>query len=186
MVARRRDRASTCAALLDAARRRFSREGYDAVSVRDVAADAGVDPALVFRYFGSKPALFREATAPPPTDPAAGEGEPEGGLAARLLRSVVTDQGSPAGEQQLLALLRSSGHEAARDRLQRQMCDGYVAAFAAEAVAADRDLRAELVGALLLGIAIQRSVVRTPALSAASAQDVEPLFEAAVAALLGR
>lgn len=185
MPGRKRDRAATGAALLAAARRRFARDGYDAVSVRDVAGEVGVDAALVFRYFGSKSALFGAATGPAPVDDAGADVDADpGGLPRRLLRSVVTDDEPAAGQEQLLALLRSSGHEEARSRLERQMCDGYVGAFAALADPSDRELRAELVGALLLGIAVQRSLVRTPALTAASAERVEPLFTAAVEALL--
>ncbi|GAA1330038.1 TetR/AcrR family transcriptional regulator [Pseudonocardia xinjiangensis] len=181
---RRRDRAATHAALLEAAQRRFASEGYDAVSVRDVAADAGVDAALVFRYFGSKAGLFRAATSPLPAPADLADGSAEA-LPGRLLRAVVPDAGQPVGEEQLLALLRSSGHAEARAQLHRQMCDGYVAALAELAEEPGRDLRAELVGALLLGISLQRSVVGTPALAAASAAEIEPLFDAAVTALLG-
>jgi AcrR family transcriptional regulator len=125
-MVRRRDRAATCAALLAAAQRRFAHEGYDAVSVRDVAGDVGVDAALVFRYFGSKAGLLREATSPAPTENRAGDALP-----ARLLHAVLPDEGRPAGEEQL--------------QLQRQMRDGYVASLAELAAEPQRDLRAELV-----------------------------------------
>ena len=46
---RRRDAAATRAALLAAACQRFIRDGYDHTSVRDIAADVGVNQALVFR-----------------------------------------------------------------------------------------------------------------------------------------
>jgi len=45
-------------AILRAARAAFADRGYDAVSIRSVARDAGVDPALVHRFYGSKEALF--------------------------------------------------------------------------------------------------------------------------------
>ena len=60
-VARKRDAATTRAAILAAARQAFSGSGYDSVGVRDIAARAGVTAALVNRYFGSKRALFAEA-----------------------------------------------------------------------------------------------------------------------------
>ena len=49
---RARNAAATRAAILQAARRRFAREGYDQTGLREVAADAGVDAALISRYFG--------------------------------------------------------------------------------------------------------------------------------------
>ncbi len=57
--ARESSAAGTRSALLEAAAVRFGRYGYDGASVRDIARDAGVDAALVYRYFGSKDALFR-------------------------------------------------------------------------------------------------------------------------------
>lgn len=55
----RRGREASTAAILDAAQELFSEHGYDAVSVRDVAARAGVSHALVHRYLGGKAELFR-------------------------------------------------------------------------------------------------------------------------------
>ena len=55
----RRGREATTTAILDAAEELFSERGYAAVSVRDVAARAGVSHALVHRYIGSKAELFR-------------------------------------------------------------------------------------------------------------------------------
>ena len=56
---RKRDSAATRAAILQAARRRFASEPFEQVGVRNVASDAGVDAALIARYFGSKEDLFR-------------------------------------------------------------------------------------------------------------------------------
>src|ERR1700681_871588 len=53
------------AAILDAARRHFAAAGYDATSLRAIAADAGVDAAVVLHFFGSKAALFREVVGWP-------------------------------------------------------------------------------------------------------------------------
>jgi AcrR family transcriptional regulator len=55
----------TRAAILEAARAAFAERGYDAVSVRAVAREAGVDPALVHRFYGSKEELFVAAMALP-------------------------------------------------------------------------------------------------------------------------
>lgn len=60
-VPRKRDAAGTRAAILEAAQGQFARLGYDCAVLRDIARDAGVDVALVKRYFGGKEALFLEA-----------------------------------------------------------------------------------------------------------------------------
>src|ERR1700738_5710718 len=58
---RPRNAAQTRADILSAARRRFGSEGYERTTLRAVAADVGVDAALVIRYFGSKQNLFAVA-----------------------------------------------------------------------------------------------------------------------------
>jgi AcrR family transcriptional regulator len=179
---RRRNRAATRAALLDAARRRFAAHGFDGVSVRDIAADAGVDPALIFRYFGSKPALFEEAA----TVGGAPADVPAEDLPARLLRGVLDEGDRDGTDHPLLALLRSSGHEQARLQLHRQMCEGFLDTFAELAGGPQARLRAELLGALLLGISVQRAVVRTPALADADPAEVERIFAEMARAALGR
>lgn len=60
---RTRDRAATETRILAAARRLFARTGYDRVTVRAIAAEAGANPALISRYFGSKQLLFGEVVA---------------------------------------------------------------------------------------------------------------------------
>src|SRR5437868_4121852 len=56
--ARSRDRDRTHAEILDAARRSFATRGYAHSGMREIAAAAGITPALVVRYFGSKEQLF--------------------------------------------------------------------------------------------------------------------------------
>jgi AcrR family transcriptional regulator len=58
---RKRDAEATRAAILDAAKAQFALLGYDRAVLRDIAREAGIDVALVKRYFGGKEALFVEA-----------------------------------------------------------------------------------------------------------------------------
>ena len=58
---RKRNAEATRAAILEAAKTQFARSGYDLTSLRDIAAEAGADVALIKRYFGGKEALFTEA-----------------------------------------------------------------------------------------------------------------------------
>src|ERR1044071_3794931 len=53
----------TRAAILKAAQELFAELGYERTTVRDVAARASIDPAMVMRYFGSKEGLFARASA---------------------------------------------------------------------------------------------------------------------------
>ncbi len=57
---------TTRGAIAEAARRQFAELGYDRTTLRGIAGEAGVDVALVARFYGSKDALFREVMALPP------------------------------------------------------------------------------------------------------------------------
>ena len=63
LTVRSRDAARTRAAILKAAQEAFATLGYMQAGVREIAAEAGADPALVRRYFGSKQKLFEAALA---------------------------------------------------------------------------------------------------------------------------
>lgn len=181
----KRDKEATRARLLEAARLRFARQGYDATSVRDIARDSGVDATLIFRYFGSKKQLFDQATAAArPTDLLEGSEEE---LVARMVRTVVDhDWTEYGGEHPLVAMLRSSAHEDARQRIRTEVCDTYVNALRDLAEGEDAELRAELLSAWMVGIGILRSVVATPALAEARAADLAPHVATVATGLLGR
>ncbi|WP_344243289.1 TetR family transcriptional regulator [Actinocorallia libanotica] len=167
---RRRDRAATRAALLEAARLRFSRQGFDGTGVREIAADAGVDAALVFRYFGSKEKLYAEAVhVEIPQGLTDGPPRPLTRVTDELLYDVVFgDWEKFDGEHPLLVMLRSAHRPAVRDQLRDRLCDGYLRDFAERLGGGDAALRAELIGALLLGMGVMRSVVGSPALTEAT------------------
>ncbi|HET6743214.1 MAG TPA: TetR family transcriptional regulator [Kribbella sp.] len=59
MAEKKSDR--TRAAILAAARERFGADGYERATIRAIAADAAIDPAMVMRYYGSKERLFAAA-----------------------------------------------------------------------------------------------------------------------------
>jgi AcrR family transcriptional regulator len=99
----------TRGAILDAARAAFAARGYDAVSVRSVACDAGVDPALVHRFFGSKEQLFVAAMELPVAPRALVAAVLAGGLdgvGERLVRTLLTLWDTPGGFAPFLALVR--------------------------------------------------------------------------------
>ncbi|MFC6014370.1 TetR family transcriptional regulator [Nocardia lasii] len=106
---RRPGNADTKLAILDAARERFAGAGFDKTSIRAIAADADVDPALVHHYFGTKQQLFAAAVEFP-IDPAATldaiDAAPVEELGATIVRAVVTVWDSPAGPG-IVAMARS-------------------------------------------------------------------------------
>ncbi|HPM27281.1 MAG TPA: TetR family transcriptional regulator, partial [Methanothrix sp.] len=78
------------AGLLAAATERFVREGYDSVSLREIASDAGVDVSLVSRYFGGKDELFAEVLAACPSGTEMFEGDIHD-FGERLATKIVVD-----------------------------------------------------------------------------------------------
>jgi AcrR family transcriptional regulator len=182
---KRRDKAATRTALLDAARLRFAQNGYDGTGVREIAGDVGVDPALVFRYFGSKDELYAEAVHV--EIPAGLTGDPKRPLTHitdALLHDVVfADWEQFDGEHPLLVMLRSSGRPAIREQLREQICQGYLQDFTGRMGGENPALRAELVGALLLGMGVMRSLVGSPALSEATFEETRTLVARLVATL---
>lgn len=177
---RRRDAAATRQALLQAARSRFIRLGYDSTTLRDVAADVGVNLALIKRYFGSKEGLFKAAVASTPRFPG-GEGEfprDRAALAEALSHQLSADAWPEFGEHPVLMLLRASGDERV-DGMRRQALQDFsrqVLEAAGTRRAQDDDnerlLRAELVVALGVGVAVVRSAVGLQPLRDATSDDL--------------
>ena len=165
---RRRDAAATRAALLAAARELMAERGVEGTSTRDVAAAAGVNQALVYRYFGSKEKLFLEAVSDggeaaddimattPLTD------LPHTLLARALDRAEAI---GPAGS--LSALVTAANDDTVRAYLREKIHDGFGTRLAGRLDGPDTELRAELLAALITGIGFLRGKVCTPAVSAA-------------------
>src|ERR1700733_5017213 len=105
---RRRDADATRAAIFEAATRRFAYQGYEQSGVREIAADAGVDAAMVNRYFGSKDGLFTEVVERAFDIRYLVDGD-RATLAERLARKMVYGQEGSADERPipLLLILRS-------------------------------------------------------------------------------
>jgi len=167
---RRPGTSDTAAKILAAARARFAGVGYDLGTIRGIAAEAGVDPALVLHYFGSKEALFR-AAVDFPVDPA--QFVPQllapglEGLGARLVHFFLETWDSPAGRP-LLALIRSvvASDEAAA--LMREFVSREVLGRLARALKVDRpQLRASLAASTLIGMAMLRYVIKLEPLATA-------------------
>jgi AcrR family transcriptional regulator len=156
-VGRRRDATATKAALLSAARELFIERGFDHTTVRDIAALAGANQALLFRYFGSKEALFRAAMTNQGHQLLA-ETPPEQ-LVGRVLARMLAPDAPPAKDNPLYALLRSSAHEHTAAVFRDDLGARYRRVLASLTDADDAETRADLVLAWLLGIGLLRSVL---------------------------
>jgi len=178
-VPKSRDADNTRQLLLRAARRRFAHEGYAATKVRDIAADAGVNMALINRYFTSKEGLFEACLQR--VDKELGEASNPDLTLERIVQSVLTKVTASASDDeqlQLLLLLRTSGDERADD-IRRRILITFTERLAATAGWRSDDpatqpllLRAQLVIATSLGIVVLRSSIKIEPLTSASADEL--------------
>jgi AcrR family transcriptional regulator len=173
---RRPGPSSTRGQIVAAAASCFATAGYDATSVRRVAADAGVDPALVRRFFGGKEQLFTEvasALIDPARAVAAVASGPAEAAGARLLRYFLALLGDVDAPGPFLGLIRCAVTSEHAAGLLRQFLAERVLGEIAAGLDADRpELRAALVASQLVGLAVARYAVRLAPLTAAGADEL--------------
>lgn len=132
-----------------AAARLFAVSGYSGTTVRDIAAAAEVDPALVIRYFGSKEKLFIETMQSEAGAALALDGPLES-LGERLVRTILTTE--PQVRSTFLALVRASdtGNVGTVMRVSHEQ--GFVAPLLGRLEGPDRETRARLAAAMIGGL----------------------------------
>jgi len=161
--------------ILGAARASFAAFGYDRTTIRGVAADAGVDPALVHRFFGSKDELFAAALANAMTP---GERIPEllegdvGQLGERITRYFLSVWEAQPSRDVLIGMLRSAATNEHAATVMREFFSQEVLGRMAPSLGADARLRTTLVNSQLLGIAVSRYVLRIEPLASASPETI--------------
>ena len=165
--------APTRAALLAAARALFSEAGYDQVGVRDVAARAGVNAALVSRYFGSKKGLFEAAVADSFTVGNLLVGD-RATLGERLARYLAGPRRGAAGYDPTLVVLRSAASPEAGPLLRAALDAQVVRPLAAWLTGPAAEARAGLIVSALFGVAVARDVLGVDALAARHADALAP------------
>jgi AcrR family transcriptional regulator len=174
-VTTRQSRAERVAAMKETvrqvARRLFAEQGFSATGVRQIAAEAGVDPANVVRYFGSKEGLFLQSIVLPARWGDTLDGPLET-LAESYLRLVLT--AAPAGEDGavLAALVRASDRPEVRETLQSFTQELFANRLGARLAGDDRLLRAHLFAAGMTGIQVALWVGEDPVLSGADIDEV--------------
>lgn len=166
----------TRAAILAAAREEFAEKGFTAVTVRSIAARAGVDAAMINHYFGSKSGLFREVTHIP-VDPAEGLPDvlagPRDGLGRRLAQYVLGLWEDPSFRGPALAVLRSVGPEGSGQRLLREYLETQLIPLISAQARGDAPLRqTALAMTHVFGLAMGRHVVELPQLREPSYQEL--------------
>jgi AcrR family transcriptional regulator len=156
---RARNAAGTRADILAAARSRFGSEGYERTTLRAVAGDVGVDPALVIRYFGSKQQLFAAAA--------------EFTIHLPDLRAMAPDDMADAllgrffavweADTTFVALLRAAMTSPAAAETMHNVFATQVAPAIAAVAPDNPATRAVLIGSLVIGMATTRYALEVPA-----------------------
>jgi AcrR family transcriptional regulator len=167
---------TTREAIAEAARRQFAELGYDRATLRGIAGEAGVDAALVVRFYGSKDALFREVMALPPAVAEAMAALADGPTATvgrRLAEVIVGMLEDPRSRSVVLGRIRSASSHPDAAALVRETVTRDIGRLAAALTDDQPETRAVLVGSQIVGLALARYVVR-----------VEPLVSMPAAAVI--
>jgi AcrR family transcriptional regulator len=175
-----RDAKKTRTRILEAARLRFCQHSYEQVGVRDIAADANIDAALINRYFGTKEDLFAEIskgvfnaeqfveTAP------AKLGEY---LARRLMFG---PEEKKEGINPFELLLRSAANPTASPIIANRLHNDFVLRLASLIGGKHAPTRAALIASYIMGFLTVRIALQSPAILPAHADKVVALLGAAI------
>ena len=163
--------------IIDAARERFMRDGYERATVRGIATDAGVDVAMVYYFFGNKEGLFTASVLDTPQHPlhqlANLLDEGTGDIGARLIRDVIGRWDEGWSFDPLLTVWRSAGIQPLARKLLHDSLAGPVAQRVAGEVGVDNaELRVELVTVHLVGLAFARYQLKIEPLASAGIDDL--------------
>lgn len=163
--------------ILAAAKRLFAAKGYDATSMRAIAAEAELDPALIHYYFSSKSELFLATIEIPVRPPDVIRGLLSGDratLGETTIRTLLAVWDNPASGGPLISVLRSapSHGELLRDFLETQ-----IRPLLAEAISGpDADLRATAFITQIFGLVFLRYVLVVQPLASAEHEEVVALL----------
>ena len=174
-------------AIVESARAQFADHGYRGATIRGIAAAAGVDPALVHHYYGTKEALFAAAMRLPvvPSEvlAAALSGArvrpAEPGIGAHLVRTALTLWESAELKDTFLGLIRSAvTNEQASVMLREFISETILSTMArvagpgGQAAPAEAEYRAAMVATQMLGLGLTRLVLQLPAVVGASVDEL--------------
>ncbi|WP_305691605.1 TetR/AcrR family transcriptional regulator [Bosea sp. (in: a-proteobacteria)] len=182
----RRSGSFTRQRILEAAILRFSRHSYEATTLRDIAADVGIDVALVHRSFGSKEELFRQAARAAFDDGfqrAVQAPDLDSAMAKHFLQSRLDPTLKMVDP--LAIVTHSLGSDRANPILRELVQQDFILPLAQRLGCGD-ELQAGMAIACLAGIALLRDVLCIPVLRDASREQIRPLIEQLMHACLAQ
>ncbi|SCZ07058.1 DNA-binding transcriptional regulator, AcrR family [Streptomyces sp. 136MFCol5.1] len=169
-------------AILRAARRAFTQRPYAEVTIRGIAADAGVSPSLVVKHFGRKEELFNTVAD---FGPAAEElfDAPLDTLGRHMVVTLVRRRRELKSDP-LLRVVFSLGNQDERSLLRDRFHEQVTEALIARLPGRERALRAELIAGHLLGLGATLSLHRDGAGSLATPEHLADLYAPALQTLI--
>lgn len=165
--------------ILDTARALFREHGYAGTTVRAVASEANVDPAMVFYFFGTKQGLFAATVemsgqVPPAIEAVFAAGLD--GIGERLVRTLVENL-DRSDRTPLAMLTRSAPTHDHSETLLREFIDREITGrLGALLDTPDAALRAGMVAVQVLGLTVARYIVRIEPIASASADELAAGF----------
>lgn len=168
-------------ALRRAAALLFTRDGFAATSVRAIAKEAGVDPTLVIRHFGSKEGLFLEAANFESAFVASFDGPTET-LGQRLVQQIIGADDRALGV--FSALIRASDSPDIQTRLRQATDTVFVQPLLQRMTGPDAELRAHLVAAQISGLLTGLRVTIDPIFRATDPVVIATIYGQALQALI--
>ncbi|MFI7615963.1 TetR family transcriptional regulator [Nonomuraea terrae] len=175
---RRPGSADTRGEILAAARRVFAEKGFDKATVRGIAREAEVDPALVHHYFDTKAGMFAAAMQLPITPqqilPLVVEG-PREQLAERLVRLILRVTAAPETREPLVALIRSAMTNEQAAAMFREFITNALLFQVADRLEVPH-LRIEAAFGQMIGVVLARYVLRLEPIASASEDELVELL----------
>ncbi|MEU8278744.1 TetR family transcriptional regulator [Microbispora bryophytorum] len=175
---RRPGAADTRGEILAAARRVFAERGFDKATIRGIAREAGVDPALVHHYFDSKEGTFVAAMRLP-VDPSSALplilSGPREEIGERLVRFVLTMTADPAAREPLLGLVRTAMVNEQAVGMIREFFTSAILGRVAETLNVP-PLRMQAAFAQLFGVVMTRYILRFEPLASADIEEMVALL----------
>ncbi|MCW2880768.1 MAG: putative transcriptional regulator, TetR family [Sphaerisporangium sp.] len=184
---RRPGSADTRGDIITAARKIFSEKGFDKATIRGIAREAGVDPALVHHYFDTKEGIFvaalRLPVDPGKAIPAIIEG-PRDEVGERLVRFVLTMTADPQAREPIIALMRSAMTNEQivtmiREFLTRAVLDRVVEGLGIPPI------RMEIAFAQMFGVILVRYVLRLEPLASVEVEELVDILAPTIQRYIG-
>lgn len=168
---KKRDAAATRQNIIDAAQQEFAQRGYDGAGLREIAKNAGINVALINRYFGSKEGLFEQSVMPHFNIDDLLDGD-KSGFGKRIAEQALAKTIYTEGIAPNIAFIRSVGSAQVKSQLKEGMESQIIMRLANWLGGQDAEQRAALIVSQLLGFALLHSVVGVDALETEHTQAI--------------